>query len=73
MSIKHIKTVSYRSTDRSGNPVPFIQIQGKFLKKLNFPVGSKIRVNYHKDFVHISKILEDRFGEACLTSAVARK
>jgi len=73
MPIKSVKTVSYRSTDKNGVPVPFIPIQGKFLAKLNFPVGSRFRVRYHKDFVHISKILEDRFGEFYLTSAVARK
>lgn len=73
MPIKNIKTVSYRSSDKFGSPIPSIQLQGKFLNKLNFPVSSKYKVEYSNNFIHISKILQDRFGDIGLASNVVRK
>ena len=52
--IKTIRKISYRSW--SGfRPVPFIPIQGVFLKDLGFIFGSKIKVTYEPGKIIITK------------------
>ena len=52
--IKNIRKISYRSW--SGfRPVPFIPIQGIFLKELGFEFGDKIKVKYEQGKIIITK------------------
>ena len=57
-----IRLVSYRSTNRQGEPIPCIPIQGQFLSEFNLPVGTMVNVSYGDGFVHISKIIKNRYG-----------
>lgn len=57
--IKCERKVTYRTHDSSGRPVPFIPIQGVFLKQFKFDVGDVLRVNYSDNFVSISKVTND--------------
>ena len=60
--IKNIRKVSYRSTNKFGQPIASIPIQGAFLGEYGFNVGDTVDVKYGHGFVHISKIINARFG-----------
>ena len=59
MKIKNIKTITYRSNDSYGSPIPCIIIQGKFLTELGFNLGDKIRIKYEKDKILIQSIKQN--------------
>lgn len=63
MQPKNNRKFSYRSVDRSGRPVPCLPLQGKFLILYGFGVGTNVTVQYDHDFIHISKIISDRYGD----------
>jgi len=42
---KSIRKISYRSHSRC-EPVPFISIQGLYLKNLGFNLGDKVRIDH---------------------------
>ncbi|MFA7653454.1 MAG: hypothetical protein WCX97_00210 [Candidatus Magasanikbacteria bacterium] len=72
---KQQRKVSYRSYDEAGAPVPFLAIQGKFLNQFGFSVGTNAQVKYGDGFVHISRIIQQRYGnppEACTCVPVRR-
>ena len=73
MKTKNIRVVTYRSVDNHNNPVPLIAIQGKFLESMGFNVGSKFGVEYGNNFVHISTIIQNRYGDPSSLGAVAVK
>lgn len=60
--IKQFRTISYRSFDASGSPVPSLPIQGAFLRRYGFDVSDTVEVRYSPGFVSIRSILNDRFG-----------
>ncbi len=67
--IKSERKVSYRSSDFSGRPIPFIPIQGLFLKQFKFDVGDIFKVNYSDNFVTISKVInDDQHGDAAMVA-----
>lgn len=68
--IKHERKISYRSTDKAGQPVAFIPVQGKFLSDYGFEVGDRVNVNYSAGLIHISKIIADRYGDAAACCVV---
>lgn len=76
--MSHTKTkrkITYRSVDAYGQPVPFLPIQGKFLNQFNFPIGTMVDVSYGDGLIHISRIIQQRYGnppEACACVPVKR-
>lgn len=60
--IKSTKKVSYRSTDSVGRPVPCISIMGKHLEQHGFNVGDETKIEYGAGFVHISRVIKNRYG-----------
>lgn len=50
------KMISYRSTSRSGQPIPLIAIQGVFLKDFGFGVGDMVKVAYKQGKIEIEKL-----------------
>ena len=60
--IKNTRKITYRSTDKAGQPIPAIFIQGIFLRQYGFNIGDAVDVKYGSGFVHISTIIKDRFG-----------
>ena len=67
---KNERRVSYRSSDSSGNPIPCIFIQGKFLKLYDFSVGDKVNIFYSNGLVNISKITNSQPDDNMATMAV---
>jgi len=51
---KTIRKVSYRSWSNF-QPVPFIPIQGIFLKQFGFELGNRIKVKYEPEKIIITK------------------
>ncbi len=67
---KKIRKVSYRSSSRQGEPIPCLPIQGLFLNRYGFHVGDNVDVRYSEGFVHIKKIITDRYGDAAACCVV---
>jgi len=61
MKEKNRRLVSYRRYSLSGQPTPFLPIEGKFLEQYGFTVGSIVDVQYTNGLVSIKKILQDRY------------
>ena len=53
--IKTIRKISYRSWN-SFQPVPFISLEGIFLKELGFEFGDRIKVKYEQGKIIITKL-----------------
>ena len=53
---KSIKTISYRSSSRNGQPIPLIAIQGIFLNNFGFRVGEMVRIAYENGKIEIEKL-----------------
>lgn len=56
MHYKSIKTITYRSNNSAGQPVPTIVVQGDFLKEFGFNVGDKINIKYKNNQIILDKI-----------------
>lgn len=69
MKQKQCRRFSYRTADATGQPIPFLPLQGQFLKAFGFSVGTQVDVRYGSGFVHISKIIQERYGEPPEASA----
>lgn len=52
--IKTIRKISYRSWSNF-QPVPFIPLQGLFLKKFGFELGGKVKVKYKLGKIIVTK------------------
>jgi len=53
-NIKTIRKITYRSWSNF-TPVPFLPIQGVFLKELGFELGDKVEVKYERGKIIITK------------------
>jgi hypothetical protein len=67
--IKNKRVISYRHSDNRGVPIPCLPIEGKFMNKINFPIGAQVELQYSDGFIHISRVLNSGRYEG-LASAV---
>ena len=53
--VKTVRKISYRSWSNF-QPIPFLPIQGVFLKELGFELGNKVKVEYNLGKIIITKL-----------------
>lgn len=59
---KNQRRFTYRRYDRVGKPIACLPIEGKFLEQYGFTVGTVVDIQYYDGFVHIKKIIQDRYN-----------
>lgn len=55
MSLNSTRKITYRRTDASGQEIPALIIEGKFLSQFDFNLGDKVSVNYQLNRIEILK------------------
>lgn len=55
-----LRKISYRSYDSTGQAVPFLPIEAKFLQFYNFSIGDRVIVFYGDGLISIRRINNDR-------------